>query len=111
MKATNNLWQITDISCATGELPPEREYSFEQNGFLLKNVPPPLNDDYWHLVFEQQGQPGHTVPLFFDENSQCVGADGITAVCNPDEFIEPSAAIVKGEMQEAGLTVQVVELQ
>lgn len=111
LAANQDLWQITNISCANGETAPEREYSFEQSGFLLKSVPPPLDANYWHLVFEQQGQPGHTIPLFFNENSQCVSTDGIVSVCAPDTFIEPSAAIVKGEMQETGLTVQIVEFQ
>lgn len=111
LAVNEDLWQITDITCASGETAPDREYTFEQSGFLLKSVPPPLDSTNWHLVFEQNGQPGHTVPLFFNENSSCIDTSGVSSVCQPDAFIEPSAAVVKGSMQETGATVQVIEFQ
>lgn len=99
-------WRITDIECTNGEIAPDREYSFEKEGFLLKNVPEPLDANYWHLVFEQGGQMGHTVPLFFDGGSVCITTAGEEATCNPDQFTEASAVYVQAEMSEAGATVK-----
>lgn len=107
----NGAWVISDIYCSTGEVGPEREYSFEQEGYLLKSVPEPLNSDYWHLVFEQNGQGGYTAPLFFDAESICISQDGTEAVCNPDTFIEPAAAYVQAEMTEAGANVKRIQLR
>ena len=104
-------WQITDIECTSGETAPEREYSFEKEGFLLKNVPEPLDSRYWHLVFEQDGQMGHTVPLFFDESSVCIATNGEEAVCNPDQFTEAGAVYVQAEMSESGATVKRLQFE
>lgn len=102
----NGSWVITDISCATGELPPEREFSFEQEGFLLKSVPPPLNPEYWHLVFEQQGVMGHTVPLFFAADSVCIDTAGTETLCDTEQFTEATKVLVQAEMTEAGAEVK-----
>ncbi len=107
----NNGWYINDIECSLGEFAPEREFSFEQEGFLLKSVQPPLDPQYWHLVFEQNGQQGYTAPLFFDANSMCVTPEGQESVCAPDQFVEPSRALVKGEMSERGVQVKRVEMR
>jgi hypothetical protein len=67
----NDGWYIDDIECSLGEFAPEREFSFEREGHLLKgSVPPPFDSKNWHLVFEENGIPGHVVPLFFDSKSQ-----------------------------------------
>jgi hypothetical protein len=102
----NGNWIITDISCATGEMPPERDFAFEQEGFLLKSVPPPLNPDYWHLVFEQQGVMGHTVPLFFNADSTCIDTAGAESICDADQFTEASKVLVQADMTEAGAEVK-----
>ncbi len=106
LKGVKGEWQISKIECQNGEAAPEREFSFERDGFLLKSVPEPLDSRYWHLVFEEDGVMGHTAPLFFDENSMCVEQDGSEAVCNSDQFNEASSATVKGEMTEAGVSVK-----
>jgi hypothetical protein len=103
-------WLITDIRCAQGESGPEREFSFDREGHLLKSVPPPLNPDYWHLVFEENGINGHTAPLFFDESSTCVALDGTEATCNTDNFVDATKALVQGEMTESGVEVKRVTL-
>lgn len=106
----NGGWYIDDIECSSGERAPEREFSFEKEGHLLKdNVPAPLDPQYWHLVFEQNGQAGHTVPLFFDAESVCENADGDESTCNTDEFAETTKVIVKGEMTESGVEVKRME--
>ena len=106
----NEGWYIGDISCSSGEVAPEREFDFEMEGFLLKSVEPPLDSQYWHLVFEQNGQQGHVVPLFFSAESRCTDADGNEGVCAPDTFIEPSRAMVRGAMTDAGVEVKRVEM-
>ncbi|MEX0930569.1 MAG: DUF3828 domain-containing protein [Candidatus Paceibacterota bacterium] len=105
----NDGWYIDDIECSSGEVAPDREFSFEMEGYLLKSVPEPLDSRYWHLVFDQNNEQGHTVPLFFDAESVCQDAGGETATCNPNEFTEPVRAIVKGEMSETGVEVKRVE--
>ena len=109
LTVVNNKWQITNINCSAGESAPIREFSFERKGFLLKSVPPPLNSEYWHLVFEENGQLGHTVPLFFNADSLCVAFDGTEMVCDETQFQDATQVIVKGEMTESGTIVKRVE--
>lgn len=103
-------WYIADIVCSPGEFGPEREFSFDTEGFLLKSVPAPYDSQYWHLVFEERGEPGHAAPLFFDAQSTCVALDKSEAVCDPSTFVEPSKAYVRGQMTETGVQVQRIEL-
>ena len=105
-----NKWQITSISCSSGETAPAREFSFENEGFLLKSVPPPLNPDYWHLVFEENGQDGHTAPLFFSSVSMCTTIEGAVAVCDETQFKDATKALVQGGLTEAGVDVKNVIL-
>ncbi|MEX1027321.1 MAG: hypothetical protein WD049_04840 [Candidatus Paceibacterota bacterium] len=107
----NGGWYINDIECSSGEVAPDREFSFEQEGFLLKSVPPPLDSQYWHLVFEQNNEQGHTVPLFFGAESMCQTGSGTASVCEPDTFTEATQALVKGEMSETGVEVKRVEMK
>jgi len=103
-------WYISDVSCAAGEFAPEREFSFDQEGNLLKNVPKPLDSQYWHLVFTEDGKPGHTAPLFFDESSICIVADGSESVCDTAKFREAIKALVQGEMTETGVMVKKLKM-
>lgn len=107
----NDGWYIGDISCSAGETAPVREFSFEMEGYLLKSVVPPLDPQYWHLVFEQNGQQGHVAPLFFGAESMCTTAAGVESVCAPDQFIEPSKAFVRGQLTESGVEVKRLELK
>jgi len=106
LNGVNGEWVISSISCAHGESGPEREFTFEKEGFLLKSVPPPLNPDYWHLVFKENGVDGHTAPLFFNASSTCVMTDGTEQVCDPSTFSEPAKALTQGEMSEIGVDVK-----
>lgn len=102
----NGGWYIDDIQCSLGEFEPEREFSFEKEGYLLKNsIPEPYDSKNWHLIFEDDGEPGHVVPLFFDAESQCTGLDGSVAVCKPDEFTEAAKVYVRSQMTERGADV------
>jgi len=109
----NGLWEITHISCNTGEQAPEiGEFSFEKTGHLLKSsLPNTFNKDLWHLVFEEAGVPGHTAPLIFDENSTCVDANGSSNTCNPDStFREATEVRIQGQLTESGVDVDRLEV-
>lgn len=106
LEAVDGQWQITAINCGSGESAPEREFTFEQEGYLLKDsLPDTMDRQYWHLVYEQRGQPGHTVPLFFDTGSVCIDLDGNEIPCEPNTLQEASRVFVQGQMLEAGLEV------
>ncbi|NCT02026.1 hypothetical protein GW766_02120, partial [Candidatus Parcubacteria bacterium] len=104
-------WRITEISCAQGEIAPERAYDFEHEGFLLKSVPPPLDPQYWHLVYEENGQLGHTVPLFFSAESICIDGAGNESICVPTQFTDASPAFLQAAMTEAGAAVRRLQLK
>ncbi len=107
--AVDGQWQITDIVCTSGESAPVGEFSFERKGNLLKSVPPPLDPQYWHLVYEENNVFGQTAPLFFDEGSTCVVPGAADRVCVPDEFNETAVVQVFGQLTEAGVEVKRVE--
>lgn len=99
-------WTIEDILCSHGEFDIPREFSFDQQGNLLKSVPEPYDSNYWHIVFTQDGTPGYVAPLYFDANSMCVTTDGSESVCSPDTFTEAAKVHVQGEMTELGVNVK-----
>jgi len=106
----NDGWYIDDIECSAGEFAPEREFSFESEGYLLKDsIPPPYDSNNWHLIFEENGELGHVVPLFFDSESQCTNQDGSKSVCKPDQFTEAVKVSVHGQMTERGAGVKRLE--
>ncbi len=109
LKRHNDGWFIDSILCAPGEFEIPREFSFESEGFLLKNVPPPLNAEYWHIVFEQNGEQGHAVPLLFDAESSCISTDKTATVCVPEQFTEAVKIHVYGQALESGVTVKRLE--
>lgn len=109
LKAKNGLWRITDINCGNAETGPQGEFSFDKSGFLLKQVPAPLNSEYWHLVFEEAGVLGHAVPLFIGAETECLAADGSGVSCESDLLKETMPARVQGEMSEAGVTVKRIQ--
>ncbi len=104
-------WKIVDISCGAGEQDPNvGEFSFDHEGFLLKqSVPAPLNSEYWHLVFSQNNVPGYTTPLLFSTSSVCVLEDKVEKVCSDDLLFETMKVRATGNMIEAGLEVTRVE--
>jgi hypothetical protein len=104
-----NGWFIDDIECSHGDVAPEREFSFDNEGFILKGVPPTLDPDYWYIVFTENNEPGHSVPLTFDGGSTCGPAGGTLASCNPDQFLPVAKAHVYGEMGDTGIVVKRLE--
>ncbi len=100
-------WFIDKIECSKGDIPPQREFSFEKEGFLLKgSIPKPFDPTKWHLVFEDSGVKGNVVPLLFDAQSQCTSLDGKKAVCKQAEFKEATKVFVQAQMTERGATVK-----
>jgi hypothetical protein len=110
LKALNGGWYITDITCTPGEFAPAREFTFEHEGFLLKQVPPPLDASHWHIVFEDNGELGHFAPLFFSSTSTCT-IGGNTSTCNPDALTETAKVSVRGQMSEYGVDVVSLEVE
>lgn len=104
-------WYIDDIECSPGEVAPDREFTFEKEGFLLKgSIPAPYDSKNWHLVFEENGVPGHVVPLFFDAKSECTNAEGDKSACSTEGFQEATKAFVQGQMSERGVSVNFLRL-
>ena len=109
LKRHNDGWFIDSITCAPGEFELPREFSFEKEGFLLKSVHPPLDPQYWHIVFEDNGELGHAAPLFFSATSSCVALDKSTAGCDSNQFTEATKVHVYGQMTERGVDVTRLE--
>ncbi len=99
-------WLMNDITCSSGESEEVGEFSFEREGNLLKSVPAPLNSDYWHLVYEENGQTGNAAPLFFDESSVCIAVDGTESTCDTNTFVEAQKVFLQAQMTEAGPKVK-----
>lgn len=110
LEGRNNVWRIKDITCGNAEQAPKGEFSFDRTGFLLKQVPAPLDSKYWHLVFEEAGVLGHAVPLFMDESTVCVKQDGSNGACNEETLKETAPARVMGELSETGVVVKRLEM-
>jgi hypothetical protein len=111
LKRFNDGWYIDSIACAPGEFEEPREFSFEREGNILKQVPAPYNPEYWHIVFEENGIPGHAAALFFGATSTCTNFDGSEAVCDPAQFIEGVKIRVVGQMTETGVDVVRLEFK
>lgn len=109
LKKMSGGWYIDSILCSPGEFDVPREFSFDQEGYLLKRVPPPLDSNFWHIVFEQDGEQGHAVPLLFDADSMCTALDGTKTTCNADVFTEAMKIHVYAQMIEAGAQVKRLE--
>jgi hypothetical protein len=111
LRSLEGGWYIDDIKCSPGEFVPEKEFSFDMLGELVKKVSPPLDPQYWHLMFDESDASGKFVPLFFSASSTCQSVDESNAVCNPNAFMENSKAHVKGGMTEKGVEVKQIEFR
>ncbi|MES2213867.1 MAG: hypothetical protein V4465_00535 [Patescibacteria group bacterium] len=106
----NEGWYINDIKCLAGEFAPEKEFTFEGVGYLLKDsIPAPYNKKNWHLIFEENGTIGNVVPILFDSKSQCTSLDEQKSVCAPSKLIETTKVSVHGQMTELGVMVNKME--
>ncbi len=104
-------WVITKIACSSGEVAPESEFSFEQDGYLLKSMQSPYVSGQWHLVFSQNGTMGYVAPLIFSTSSVCVAVDGTSGSCDINTLTEMQTAKVTGNMFEEGAEVVRLELR
>lgn len=112
LEVINNGWVISDIACSQGEVGPNLEFSFVNDGNLLKqSLQPPLDSQKWHLVYTLGGVSGHTIPLIFDSLSVCIEKDGSEQTCSDDKFSETAKVSIKGEMQEAGVLIRRMEMK
>lgn len=111
LEKNNGLWEITNITCSTGEQAPDvGEFSFDNEGLLLKDsLPATFDKDYWYLIFKQNDEPGHTAPLLLDEGSMCADAQGGEDICKADTFYETMHVHVQGQMTESGVSVKHIE--
>lgn len=107
LKKKGNGWYINDIECNAGEFAPEREFTFEQEGFIVTNVPAPWTAGSWHILFVENETLG-IVPLLFNASSVCV-VNGEESTCDTSTFTENAEATVYGEMTEYGATVKKLE--
>ncbi len=110
MTLEERTWRINEVVCTAGDVDVEREFTFETDGQLLKNVPAPLDNTKWHLVFTENGTPGHAAPLRFTASSTCIAPDGVSSVCDQATFTEASYAKVVGNMTEEGVDVVTLTL-
>ena len=93
LSAHDGLWEITDITCSSGESTPiQGEFSFDREGYLLTNIPAPLDPNSWYFVFEESGTPGHTVALILNNASTCIATDATESVCSTDKFTQAMKA-------------------
>ena len=107
----NSGWEISNIKCSAGEFAPEKEFSFENEGYLIKtSVPKPYNSKNWHLVYEQNGQTGNVTPLIFDAKSECIALDATKSTCKPDKLTELTKVRIKGQLTERGALVTQLEV-
>lgn len=108
MKVVDRTWVISNISCSKGDVLEDREFSFSNKGQLLKNVPAPFDNTQWHLVFSEDGTPGHVAPLLFTASSTC-RTNNTDAVCDVNALKEAAYAKVDGTMTETGVEVTKME--
>jgi len=106
LRKYNEGWYMDDIKCSPGEFGEDREFTFEQEGFLLKgSTLETLDPELWYLIFEEDGQPGHYAPLMFSAESKCLNKKGKGDVCVPDQFTDVTKISVQGQMTESGVEV------
>lgn len=106
LNKSKDIWYMNEIKCSLGEFAPVREFTFEQKGFLLKSsIPAPYNPKDWHLIYEENGQKGNVIPLFFDSKSKCINIDKTESICKPDQLKETTAVFIQGQMTERGITI------
>ncbi len=109
LKRFGDGWFIDSVACTPGEFALPREFSFEKEGYLLKDLPTPFNPQDWHIVFTEDGEAGHVVPLFFGTDSLCHSLELTEALCAPDQFVSGTKIHVYGQMTERGAEVKRLE--
>lgn len=100
-------WFINDITCSPGEFAEDREFTFNREGFLLKgSVENSLNPDLWYIIFEENGEAGHSAPFIFSSESKCLDKKGEEFICALYPFKDLAKVSIQGEMTERGIDVK-----
>lgn len=103
-------WQIEKITCAAGEIvPEEKEFTFDAEGTLVKQVPPPFAAGKWHVIYKDAAQQVGLVPLQIGAKSVCSLADGTATACDDSFLVEAVDVHVYGSMTETGVDVARIE--
>lgn len=88
---------------------PEREFNFDNEGHVLKGVSPQLDPNYWYIIFTENDELGHSVPLIFGTDSICGPVGETLAPCVPEQFLPVAKAHVYGQMGDTGIEVTRLE--
>lgn len=100
-------WQITKIDCSIGEAGPVKEFDFEHTGSLLKEgIQAPYDAKNWHLIYEQEAQPGNILPLTFNAESMCISLEGNESPCDQSQLKETTKVFIQASMTETGAIVK-----
>ncbi len=103
----NDAWLITKIDCTIGEMAIEKEFDFEKSGSLVKqSIEAPYSKENWHLVYEQETQPGYVMPLTFTAESVCINTDKTEGACDLSKLTEATVVFVQATMTETGAVVK-----
>ena len=103
----DSKWQITKIDCSLGEAGPVKEFDFEHTGSLLKDgIQAPYNNQNWHLIYEQEAEPGYVLPLTFNAESICINFEGAESVCDTTQLKEATKVFIQAGMTDTGAVVK-----
>lgn len=107
LTVVDSKWQITKIDCSIGEAGPVKEFDFEHTGSLLKeDIQAPYDNQNWHLIYEQEAEPGYVLPLTFNAESICINLDGTESVCDSTQLKEATKVFIQAGMTETGAIVK-----
>jgi hypothetical protein len=107
MTVVDGKWQITKIDCSIGEAGPVKEFDFEHTGSLLREgIEAPYNNQNWHLIYEQEAEPGYVLPLTFNAESICISLDKTESVCDSTQLKETTKVFIQAGMTETGAIVK-----
>lgn len=107
MTVVDAKWQITKIDCSIGEAGPVKEFDFEHTGSLLKeSIQAPYNNQDWHLIYEQEAQPGFVLPLTFNPDTVCINVKGTETACDQAQLKETAEVFIQASMTETGAVVK-----
>lgn len=81
---------------------------FTAEGTLIQNNPG-FQSDTWYLSYETPGQPGRSVRLSFDRNSECAG-EGLPAPCNESELVAGTRVYIEGKQRVNSVQVRTLTI-
>jgi hypothetical protein len=99
---------IDSIRCTEGEVAPDREFTFENEGFLAKNVPAPYTSGRWHIAYVENKEL-ILAPINTNDSSVCIQSNGDEGACNLTDDLEAKQVKVYGDLSETGVEVKKIE--